>query len=85
VCIRPEDLEVDPAGPLRGAVVRSTYLGNRVDYLIQIGSLSVRVEGRTGPTVPAGERIALRVRRAIAYADIISDTTSSGPASTQSG
>jgi iron(III) transport system ATP-binding protein len=69
VCIRPEDLEVDPAGPLRGAVVRSTYLGNRVDYLIRIGSLSVRVEGRAGVAVPAGERIALRVRRAIAYDD----------------
>jgi ABC-type Fe3+/spermidine/putrescine transport system ATPase subunit len=85
VCIRPEDLEVDPAGPLRGAVARSTYLGNRVDYLIQIGSLSVRVEGRTEPTLLAGERIALRVRRAIAYADsadITSDTPSSGRAST---
>jgi len=83
LCIRPEDLELDPAGSLRGAVLRSTYLGNRVDYLVQIGSLTVRVEGRPGPAVPKGERVALRVRRVVAYADpadATSDTTSAGRA-----
>ncbi len=67
---------------MHGAVVRSTYLGNRVDYLIQIGSLAVRVEARTGPIVRQGERVTLRVRRAIAYADTTSDTRSPGQATT---
>jgi iron(III) transport system ATP-binding protein len=82
VCIRPEDLEFDPAGPVQGAVVRSTYLGNRIDYVIQIGSLAVRVEARTGPIVRQGERVTLRVRRAIAYADMTSATRSPGQATT---
>ena len=85
LCIRPEDLELDPAGSLRGAVVRSTYLGNRVDYLIRVGSLTVRVESRTGPALPAGERVALRVRRAVAYpddTDVTRDTTSAGRVAT---
>ena len=78
LCIRPEDLEFDPAGSLRGAVVRLTYLGNRIDYLIQIGSLAVRVEGSPGPVVRPGEPVTLRVRRAIVYDDAMSDATSSG-------
>jgi iron(III) transport system ATP-binding protein len=78
VCIRPEDLELDPAGPLRGAVVRSTYLGNRVDYLIQIGALTVRAEGPAGPMALPGEEVTLRVRRATVYADATSGATSSG-------
>jgi len=85
LCIRPEDLELDPAGSLHGAVVRSTYLGNRMDYFIRVGSLTVRVDSRAGPALAAGERVALRVRRAVAYADdtdVMSDTTSTGRAAT---
>ena len=67
VCIRPEDLEFDPAGSLRGTLLRSTYLGSHVDCLVQVGSLTVRVEGRNGPARPRGEDVRLRVRRAVAY------------------
>jgi iron(III) transport system ATP-binding protein len=82
LCIRPEDLELDPAGPLRGTVVRSTYLGNRVDVLIRIGSLTVRVEGRRELAPRPGESVTLRVRRAVAYPDATSDTTSPGRGAT---
>ena len=63
-------------------MVRSTYFGTRADYLIQIGALAVRVEGRTGPMAVAGELVSLGVSRAIAYADATSDTTSLGPTAT---
>jgi iron(III) transport system ATP-binding protein len=82
LCIRPEDLEVDRAGSLRGTVARSTYLGNRVDVLIQIGSLTVRVEGRREINLRPGDRVALRVKRAVAYPDNTSGTTRSGLAAT---
>lgn len=78
VCIRPEDLEVDSTGPLHGTVVRSTYLGNHVDILIRIGSLTVRMEGRGLPAPRSGDAVTLRVRRALAYPDATNDTTSSG-------
>jgi iron(III) transport system ATP-binding protein len=74
LCIRPEDLEIDRGGTLRGTVVRSTYLGNRLDVLTQIGSLTVRVEGRRDTALRAGDGVILRVRRAVAYPDT-SNTT----------
>ena len=69
LCIRPEDLEVDRSGSLRGTVARSTYLGNRIDVLIRIGSLTVRVEGRRELSLSPGDGVTLRVRRAVAYPD----------------
>ena len=74
LCIRPEDLEVDPAGSLPGTVARSTYLGNRVDVLVQVGSLTVRVEGSRELSLRPGDRVALRVRRAVVFSDGTSDT-----------
>ncbi|HKV45973.1 MAG TPA: ABC transporter ATP-binding protein [bacterium] len=82
LCIRPEDLEFDPEGALRGTIVRATYLGSRVDYAIRIGSLTVRVEGGSGAGRPAGEAVRLRVTRAVAYPAPASGTTWSGVATT---
>jgi len=70
VCVRPEDLEFTSAGDLHGTVVRATYFGNRVEYVIQVGSLMVRVEDRSGLTVRPGERVSLSVRRAVAYPEV---------------
>ena len=74
LCIRPEDLEIDRSGALRGTVVRSTYLGNRLDVVTRIGSLTVRVEGRRDITLRAGASVILRVRRAVAYPDTSNST-----------
>ncbi len=82
VCVRPEDLEFDREGSLHGTVERSTYFGNRVDYVVRIGSLTVRVEGRSGPVVRPGEHVTLRVRRAVAYPEATNEQTSSGRVTT---
>jgi iron(III) transport system ATP-binding protein len=82
VCIRPEDLEFDLQGTLRGTIVRATYLGSRVDYAVRIGTVTVRVEGRPGAGPSAGEAVRLRVRRAVAYPAPTSGTTWAGVATT---
>ena len=85
VCIRPEALEIvahgtSPETTLRGRVVRLTYLGNRVDYLVQIGTLTVRVEAPATTRLPAGAEVSLAVRSALVYPDSTSATMPSGDA-----
>ncbi len=79
LCIRPEDLEIDGAGSLHGTVARSTYLGSRVDLLVQVGSLTVRVDGSRELSLRPGDRVTLRVRRAVAYPDDAVRSAGEGP------
>ena len=69
VCVRPEDFEFDARGPLRGTVLRCTYFGSHIDYLVRVGDLTLRVQGRGGVGIRPGAAVGLRVRRAIAYPD----------------
>lgn len=85
MCIRPEALEIvahgtSPETTLRGRVVHPTYLGNRVDYLVQIGTLTVRVEAPATTRLPAGAEVSLAVRSALVYPDSTSATMPSGDA-----
>jgi len=82
VCVRPECLDIGPNGPLRGRVVRATYLGNRVEYLVEIGTLVVRVEGPPDRAARTGDDIRLTVRRAVVYADWAIGATSPGVCAT---
>jgi len=82
VCARPEALEISPDGVLSGRVARATYLGNRTEYLVQVGSLSVRIEGRADHIVRPGDDVRLAVRRAMLYQDSTSVTTSPGDPTT---
>ena len=81
VCIRPEALRFDPQGLLRGRIIRRTYLGSAVDYLIQVGSEPIRIVLPAGSPVPAVEHVALLVTRATLYPET-SETTSSGRSAT---
>jgi iron(III) transport system ATP-binding protein len=71
LCVRPEDLAFDDAGPLRADVVRATYLGNRIEYVLRLGTLTLRAEDRAGECgrgpLPTGTAVGLRVRRAVVY------------------
>ncbi len=67
VCIRPEALVFDPGGTLRGRLLRRTYLGNRVEYLVQVGKQAVRVRGETDLQAEVGQDVRLTVRRGIVY------------------
>ncbi len=78
VCVRPEFLEEAPDGALPARVTRATYLGNRIDYLAQVGTLTVRVEGRPDRPLRPGDETRLAVRRAVVYPDATMSTTSAG-------
>jgi iron(III) transport system ATP-binding protein len=81
VCVRPEALVCDPAGPLRGQVVRRTYLGNGLDYLVRIGPHTVRLAAGPDLDLRVGEEVRLAVRRAVLYPET-NATTSSGRSAT---
>ena len=48
LCIRLEDVTLKPydTAELSGQVIRATYLGNLVDYLLQVGDITVRVQSK---------------------------------------
>ena len=48
LCIRLEDIILKPydTAELNGQVIRATYLGNLVDYLLQVGGITVRVQSK---------------------------------------
>jgi len=46
LCVRLEDITLKPydEGEMNGQVIRATYLGNLVDYLLQVGDITMRVQ-----------------------------------------
>ena len=82
ICARPEALAIAPDGDLAGRVSRASYLGNRIEYVVQVGDLVVRVEGRPEDPVGAGDAVRLAVRRAVIYPGAASAVTSSGDRTT---
>ena len=46
LCVRLEDVTLKPydEGELNGQVIRATYLGSLVDYLLQVGEITMRVQ-----------------------------------------
>jgi len=81
ICVRPEALRLDPEGPLHGRVIRRTYLGGVVDYLVQVGSETIRVTVPAGGAAPAGDDVRLSVTQATIY-PATSGGTSSGRSTT---
>ena len=73
ISIRPHLIEIVPGEPapaagsdanvLTGTVQRASYLGDAVDYQVEIeeGGIVLRVAGPTPPRARAGERVSLRV------------------------
>ena len=73
--IRPHQIELRPVtsdnparptlGELRGAVLRASYLGDGVDYQVEVADSDVvlRVAGPAAPRLRAGDAVWLRVLR----------------------
>jgi ABC-type Fe3+/spermidine/putrescine transport system ATPase subunit len=65
--IRPEDVEVGPAGTgsrgngLEGTVVGAVYMGSHVDYQVDVAGVRIRAEARAGAPYREGDRVALGV------------------------
>ncbi len=65
ISIRPEDVEVGPAGVTRGGnrlegtVVSAVYMGNCVDYQVDVGGTRIRVQAKPSALYREGDRVAL--------------------------
>lgn len=62
LCIRLEDITLNPydEGDLNGQVIRAIYLGSLVDYLLQIGEITVRVQSKDGG-FSTGDKVSLTI------------------------
>lgn len=61
---RPSEIDFVPEGGTRGTVKRKLYLGETVDYRIEVGSVEIRVQKRRRDALlDEGDRCALRFGR----------------------
>jgi len=67
ISVRPEDVEVGPAGAaggdnrIEGTVVSAVYMGNYVDYQVEVGVLRLRVQAKPSVAYREGDRVALEL------------------------
>jgi ABC-type Fe3+/spermidine/putrescine transport system ATPase subunit len=66
LCIRPEDVRVAPpdqvgANGWRATVQAVTYLGHRVEYLLQAGPVAFQAEGPASTRFSEGDAVCLQV------------------------
>ena len=67
IACRPSEIDFAPDG-VRAQVVRRTYLGDIVDYLLKIGNVELRVQKpRRHSTAQLGETCHLRFNRLLWY------------------
>ena len=70
---RPSEIDfasTEETGVLRGVVTRKSYLGEIIDYQIQIGEQFLRVQkGRRAPGPDEGENCAVSLLRPFWYSD----------------
>ena len=76
VAIRPEAIRIGPDGEgeanrFEGIITQATFLGNAVDYSVDIGGASLRVQGGPQDAYAAGERawLTIPVQRCAAMPD----------------
>jgi iron(III) transport system ATP-binding protein len=61
VVVRPEDVVLGPdqESDIRGTVLRQTFLGDRTDYLIQLGNVEIRAEADAQLDFTPGETVSV--------------------------
>ncbi len=67
ISVRPEDVEIGPAegsgsggdNRLEGTVASALYMGNFVDYHVDVGGTRIRVQARADTPYREGDRVAL--------------------------
>lgn len=65
---RPSEIDFTAEGGLRGVVRRRAYLGETIDYLIEVGGQSVRIQkGRRAPGPQEGENCGMHFLRPAWY------------------
>jgi iron(III) transport system ATP-binding protein len=67
VVARPEHVTIEPGAPAArnarwpGTIVASAFLGDAVDYVIDVGGLEIRARGQAAPLIAQGESVAIRI------------------------
>ena len=71
VAVRPENLQIDPAGALSGRLETKYYLGDVSDFRVRSGSEQVRViaPGAAFPDLAEGQEVRFSIREFLVYED----------------
>ena len=65
---RPTAIDLAPDGGLRGVVARRVYLGDAVDYRVQVGPHELRVQkGARATLFEEGQPVGIRIRQFLGY------------------
>jgi len=68
VACRPSEIDLVPEGGVKGVVKRRTYLGDTIDYRVQIGAAEIRIQKNRRHTLfREGDRCCLRFERILWY------------------
>ena len=65
--VRPSEIDLlkkEEPNTVEGKVIRATFLGETIDYLIQVEDYNLRVQTRSDVVFDVGSSVYLRVRRA---------------------
>lgn len=68
VAVRPEDLVVGRDGDMAGTVEVRNFMGNFIDYKVRVADRTLRVQTSNAQVYAEGERVMLRVERALLFA-----------------
>ena len=68
VACRPSEIDLVPDGGVKGTIKRKNYLGNTIDYRVQIGGVELRVQkNRRNSLFQEGDRCSLKFARLLWY------------------
>ncbi|MDQ7848772.1 MAG: ABC transporter ATP-binding protein [Armatimonadota bacterium] len=68
VAVRPEDLVMGQEGHMAGTVEVRNFMGSFIDYKVRVADRTLRVQTPNAQVYGEGERVALRVERALLFA-----------------
>ncbi|MDR7476075.1 MAG: ABC transporter ATP-binding protein [Armatimonadota bacterium] len=68
VAVRPEDLAMGQEGDISGTVEARSFMGNFIDYKVRVADRTLRVQTPNAQVYAEGERVKLRVKRALLFA-----------------
>jgi len=68
LAVRPEDIEISHKGEIRAKIVKKTFLGNTVNYIVSVGK-ELRVEASKNNVFEEGENVRLSIKKAVVVED----------------
>jgi len=68
LAVRPEDLTMGREGDLAGVVEVRNFMGTFIDYTVRVAERTLRVQTPNAHAFAEGDRVALRVERALLFA-----------------